>query len=167
MVQKADHNEATHAQDMMAETTASLTLDGCVCSQCYKPLKAPVVTDAGTNRYGIRLRSYNGFCFHCRRGCIVVQFHQDDKWLIHSFMPLRYESGKFAGIGPDCIIVNPLPEPPPVLTGPGGDYVKVPDPACDPALAAVQGAASGLMQLTHAISKLLKAIETLLKKDRS
>ncbi len=150
---EVDPNEATHAQD--------LTVDGCVCPQCYRPLKAPSVADGGTNRYGVRVRDYNGFCFHCRRGCVVVQFKQDGKWLIHSFRPLRYESGKFVGFEPDWVEVTPLPEPPVVMTGPGGDFVKVPDPDYDPAFSAIQGAAGFLRQATNAIGELLKIIEKL------
>ncbi len=163
MVHKADQNEATPAQDpqvLTDDATAPLTVDGCICSQCYKPLKVPSVTVSPRDRYGTRLRHYNGFCFHCEQGCIVIQFERDSKWLIHSFNPLRYESGKFAGIG-DWIVVNPLPEPPAVLIGPGGDYDKPPDPSYDPAISAIQGATSGLMKATNKIGELLKAIEKL------
>ncbi len=153
MVLKANQNEAPPAQD-----SDDMTVDGCVCPQCYKPLKVPSVTDAGTNRYGIRVRDYNGFCFHCRRGCIVIQFAQDDRWLIHSFRPLRYESGTFVGFGPDWMIVNPLPEPPPVLNGPGGDYDKAPDPAYDPAISAIEAISSLMLLTTQALGNILEEL---------
>ena len=155
MVQPADQNEATQAQD-----SHEMTVDGCVCPQCFKPLKAPAVTDGPPGRYGIRLRSYAGMCFHCRQACYVVQFEANGKWLINSYRPNLYESGRFVGYG-DWVEVNPLPEQPPVLTGPGGDYDTVPDPDYDPAFSAIQGVAGFLMQATNAIGQLLKAIEKL------
>ena len=161
MDRKADSNEASHAQEMMPETTASSTLDGCVCPQCYRPLKAPTTTETPRNRYVPRLREYNGFCFHCLQGCCVVQFERAGKWLIHSFMPLRYEGGKFVGFGPDWMIVNPLPEPPAVLNGPGGDFDEVPDPSYDPAISAIHITSNILIQAANAIGELLKAIEKL------
>ncbi len=163
MVPKADQNAATPAQDpdeMSIDTTASLIVDGCVCPQCFKHLRAPVVTGHPIDRYGPRTRSYAGMCFVCCQACRVFQFEQDGKWLIHRHLVHRYESGQFIAYG-DWITVNPLPEPPAVLNGPGGDYDAVPDPANDPFLTAIQGAASGLMQATNAIGQLLKAIEKL------
>ncbi len=158
-----DANQATPAQDsqaLTADTTASLTVDGCVCPQCFKPLKAPLVVDHPADRYGRQTRTYVGMCFACRQACEVIQFDQDGKWLIHKHLVHRYESGQFIAYG-DWIEVNPLPKPPAVLNGPGGDYDEVPDPAYDPSLAAIQGAASGLKQATNAIGELLKAIEKL------
>ncbi len=152
MVLKADSTDSTQAHD-----SQGLTVDGCVCPQCYRPLKAPAVTESPRDRYGIRLRSYAGMCFHCRQGCHVVQFEADGKWLINSYLPHRYETGKFIGYG-DWIEVNPLPEPAPVLNGPGGDYDTVPDPDYDPAISAIQGVAGFLMQATNAIGELLKTI---------
>jgi len=152
MVQNTDPNQATHAQD--------LTVDGCVCPQCFKPLKAPVVTDGGGDRYGRHVRSYAGMCFECRQACRVVQFERDGKWLIHSYLPHRYESGKFVGIG-DWIVVNPLPEPAAVVFGPGGDYDKTPDLSGDLAISIIHTLSTISRTTTNAIGELLKAIEKL------
>ena len=109
----------------MTQDTAhdALTVEGAVCPQCFKPLKAPSITPGGDDPYGRRTRSYAGFCFDCRTGCRVVQFERDGRWAINSYQPHRYENGAFIGVG-DWIVVNPLPEPPLLTTGPGGDYTK-------------------------------------------
>ena len=163
MVQPADQSGASHAhdsQDLMADTTASLTVDGCVCPQCFRPLKAPAVTGGGIDRYGRRIRSYAGMCFECRQGCRVEQFEADGKWLIHSYLPHRYESGRFVGYG-DWIEVNPLPEPPAILTGPGGDFDKAPDLSGDLVLPLLRSAAGMMSKVAHTIRELLETIEKL------
>ncbi len=160
MVHKTDQNAATHAQDMMAETTASLTVEGCVCPQCFKLLKAPLVVDNGADRYGRHTRSYAGMCFECRQACRVLQFERDGKWLIHRHLPHRYESGAFASYG-DWITVNPLPEPPAVLTGPRGDYDKALDITDDPVVHLLQSAFDVLSQSAKSFGELLEGIKQL------
>jgi hypothetical protein len=44
-----------------------------------------------------------------------------DKWHISRFQQLHYAGGSFVPDG-EPIVVCPLPEPPVLLTGPGGDY---------------------------------------------
>lgn len=160
MVQKANQNEAPPAQDsddMTPDTTASLTLDGCVCPQCFKHLRAPVVTDHPIDRHSPRTRSYAGMCFVCRQACRVFQFAQDGKWLIHKHLVHRYESGQFIAYG-DWITVNPLPIPPAVLTGPGGDFDKVPDPSYDPAISAIEAISSLMLLTTQALGNILEEL---------
>ena len=156
---KADRNEAPQAQDSEA-----LTVDGCVCPQCFKPLKAPAVTVSRRDRYGIRLRDYNGFCFHCRQGCRVLQFERDGKWLLHSYLHHRYESGQFVACG-DWIQVNPLLEPPAVLTGPGGDYDTVPDLSDDLIMPLLRSASCMMLKVSHTIRELLEVIEKLRRNE--
>lgn len=159
MVPKADQNEATPAQE-----SDDLIVNGCVCPQCYKHLRAPVVTDHPTDRYGPRTRSYAGMCFACRQACRVYQFEQDDKWLIHKHLVHRYESGTFIGIG-DWIEVNPLPEPPAVLTGPGGDFDKPLDLSDDPVVHLLQSAFDMLAKTAKAFGELLAGLEKLRNTD--
>ena len=174
MAPKADQNQPPHAQapqsltpettaSLTPDATASLTVDGCVCPQCYKSLKAPVVTEGdGDSRYGRRTRSYAGMCFECLQGCRVVQFERDGKWIINSYLLHRYESGAFVGYG-GWVEVNPLPLPPAVLNGPGGDFDKAPDPDYDPAISAIHTISTILTVTTNAIGELLKTIEKLRK----
>jgi hypothetical protein len=167
MVQKANQNEATHAQDsqdLMLDTTASLTLEGCVCPQCFKPLKAPSVTESPPDRYGIKLRSYAAMCFTCGQACKVIQFEADGKWIILSYRIHLYESGRFFGYG-DWITVNPLPEPPAVMTGPGGDYDKVPDLSGELALPLLRSASGMMSKVAHTIRELLEVIEKLQRNE--
>ena len=159
MVQNANSNQATQAQD-----SHDLTVDGCVCPQCYKHLRAPVVTEGGGDRYGRRMRSYAGMCFECLQGCRVTQFEQDGKWLINSYLPHRYEAGKFIGIS-DWIEVNPLPEPPAVVTGPGGDFDKAPDLSGNLALPLLRSAADMMLKVAHTIRELLATTEKLQRNE--
>jgi len=160
MVPKTDQTAATPAHD-----SQDMTVDGCVCPQCYKPLKAPAITDGGADRYGRKLRSYAGMCFECRRGCRVVQFELDGKWLLHAYLPHRYEAGRFVGVG-DWIEVNPLPDPPAVVTGPGGDFDKALNLSADLVLPLLRSAAGMMSKVANTIGELLKAIEQLQNTDR-
>lgn len=150
---KANQNEATPAQDPQA-----LTVDGCVCPQCFKPLKAPTVVNHPTDRYSPRTRSYTGMCFACRQGCRVFQFKRDGNWLIHRFQPHLYKSGAFVGYG-DWIEVNPLPEPPAVLTGPGGDYDKPLDITDDPVVKIFRNAFDILSETAKAFGELIQDLK--------
>lgn len=61
-----------------------------------------------------------GGCLNCLRRYVVVEFLQDGKWLIHKY---RYSEVLAAKKPPgDWIILNELPEAPPVVVGPGGEY---------------------------------------------
>ncbi len=161
MVLKSDSNEATPAQDrqvVTADADTSLTVDGCVCPQCFKPLKAPAVVDHGADRYGRHTRSYAGMCFQCRQACKVVQFERDGKWLIHKYRPHRYESGAFVAYG-DWIVVNPLPAPPAILTGPGGRYDKALDITDDPVIQVFRNAFDVLSGTAKAFGELIQDLK--------
>ncbi len=134
-----------------------LTVDRCICPQCFKPLKAPTVTVSPRDRYGTRLRDYTGMCFDCGESCRVIQFERDGKWFIHSYLRHHYESGAFVGYG-DWTIIKPLPEPPAVLNGPGGDFGKVPDPSYDPAISAIEAISSLILLTTQALGNILEEL---------
>lgn len=137
---------------------ADLTVGGCVCPQCFRPLKAPSLTEYPRDRYAPPMRSYAGMCFQCRQACRVVQFKRDGKWLIHSYLRHRYESGAYIGVG-DWIVVNPLPAPPAVLTGPGGDYDKALDLSDDPAMQLFRSGFDILSKAAKAFGELIEGLE--------
>jgi len=77
------------------------------------------------DRYGRIIRRYFAWCFECNRGFEVIQFAKNGRWLIHKYQPYTivghtYHS-KATG---EWTILNELPEPAPVVVGPGGDYDK-------------------------------------------
>jgi len=96
-----------------------------VCPKCFKPLQGQSVLHAIPDRYGRKLRKYFGWCLECNRGFEVVQFDKDNRWHIH-----KYQNYEVIGQKIHCTpagnwtTVNELPEPAPVVVGPGGDYDK-------------------------------------------
>ena len=96
----------------------------CVCPACYKPLAYPRI-ESVADRYGRVMRRYFGFCSSCNLGSETIQFKRDERWVIHKYQVYTYvgqlthcqASGKW-------ITMNELPEPAPVVIGPGGEYDK-------------------------------------------
>jgi hypothetical protein len=105
-----------------------VTIDA-VCPKCFRPLPGPRMfpepPGGGPDRYGRELRKYLGFCPACNLGCEVIQFHRDGRWVIH-----RYQHYQIAGSAMHCVAdgkwvtINELPEPAPVVVGPGGEFDK-------------------------------------------
>jgi len=96
---------------------------GVICPRCYKSLQGHSIFKQGTDRYGRHLRSYLGWCTHCNTGFEVEQFQRDEKWRLHRH---RYYATSIAGgqslPSSRWVVVEELPEPAPVVTGPGGEY---------------------------------------------
>ena len=97
--------------------------DNLICPACFKPLLGYSVFGARSDEYGRALRNYMGWCNHCSVGFEVVQFLNDDAWVLHSY---RY----YAAVLPDnkpkpspgWTLIKELPETAPVVTGEGGEY---------------------------------------------
>ena len=131
---------------------------GIICPQCYNLLKGYSLYHCENDKYGRNFRNYMGWCSHCDIGFEVVQFLFSEKWYIHKY---RY----YAAVVPDgkqvpdsnWKIENCLPAPAPVVTGPGGDYVKPFDPAeinidaIKTMLAALKAAAGSIECLLHVL----------------
>lgn len=93
-----------------------------ICPHCYHPLKGSSAFGAEADRYGRITRKYFGWCLQCDMGCEVVQFIAESKWHLHRFRYWR-KTGEFGvNRADEWVDVEPLPQAPPVLTGPGGDY---------------------------------------------
>jgi len=112
------------------------TIKDVVCPVCAKPLPYPRICSHKKDRYGREIRTYFGWCFFCANsncddaGCEVIQFKRDNKWFIHKYQQYaidrQHDTCRPAG---KWITLNELPEPAPVVTGPGGDYDKSIEPA--------------------------------------
>ena len=97
--------------------------DNLLCPVCFKPLLGYSVFGVRTDEYGRVYRNYMGWCNHCSIGFEVVQFLDDDSWVLYSY---RY----YAAVLPDnkpkpspkWALIKELPEPAPVVTGEGGEY---------------------------------------------
>ena len=139
MVKQADRNQEAALADI-------------ICPRCYKPLSGYSMRDRGQDRYARELRCYMGWCTHCNLGSEVVQFLSGDRWTLHKW---RY----YAHIGlknsPSTAwqVVTKLPDPPVVVTGPGGDYDKAYDPETIELVKTV----------LHALKGCAKTVENLLK----
>lgn len=120
-----------------------------ICLVCYRPLPTPIIMPYDFNDFsdlGYKMRKYCGWCGSCNLGFEVIQFLRttDDgrrtaenksgklnagqRWAIWKYTIYAYkiiddvtEEGKSIRLGGE-IILNELPEPAPVVTGPGGDY---------------------------------------------
>jgi hypothetical protein len=140
-----------------ASTIKSNTVPDVVCPICFKPLTCPAIVNDNTDRYGRRLRTYFGWCFECGVGNNVIQFYRYGRWIIHKYKhahekgPGRYKFDDY------WTQLNEMPEPPLLLTGPGGDY----DSPIDRDLIA-----DSLEMVQSTITKMGQLVDTLLEKIR-
>jgi len=94
------------------------------CPGCDGHYYYPTVESKG-DKFGRPLREVTGWCQQCGVGYVVRQFKKNDSmWLTYQYRKYIYRSGQ------GRVYVGPwsngyrLPDPAPVVTGPGGDYVK-------------------------------------------
>jgi len=94
-----------------------------VCPECFISIWGTGVITEIPDPYGRVMRRYFGYCEKCGFGWEVVQFKRDGRWLINKYHAVsRCDGLPFAS---GCWeILNILPEPAAVVTGPGGDYIK-------------------------------------------
>lgn len=100
-----------------------------VCPVHFRPVAHPHLAKPLTDRYGRTLRTYFIWCPQCHAGYEVEQFSRDGRWVIG-----RYRQYKLFGsslvtrpAGP-WQKLNDMPDPDPVVLGPGGDYDQPVDP---------------------------------------
>jgi len=98
------------------------TTADCICPKCFRPLPGTRIFPQ-EDRYGRQIRQYLGFCLDCNLGCEVVQFHRENRWLIHKYQYYKPIGTHCRGTG-EWVTINELPEPAPVVTGPGGEFDK-------------------------------------------
>ena len=95
-----------------------------VCPKCFKPLQGKSVLQTIPDRYGRKLRKYFGWCIENQAGFEVIQFLKDNHWHIHKYQLYRAISPNIYRPEKKWIVLNELPEPAPVVVGPGGDFDK-------------------------------------------
>jgi hypothetical protein len=96
-----------------------------VCPNCADRIGSATILPERTDRYGRLIRGYVGWCCNCHRGLEVLQFKSADKWYIHKYRYwLTVTETPGSNIPFEWRELNPLPDAPPVVTGPGGDYDK-------------------------------------------
>jgi len=138
------------------------TQTGVVCPRCCRPLPYPILRPAYCAE-GRIFRAYQGYCFECDRGFIVVQFAGlAGGWVLHKYLAYALQNNI-----PFCdgrwVTVIELPplqqaEAPPVMTGPGGDFQTGYTPPAElPKF--LTGLAKVLVQLTDAVCDMAKAIQ--------
>jgi hypothetical protein len=107
-----------------------VTVD-CICPKCFRPLPGPRLFDE-PDRYGRKLRKYLGFCASCNLGCEVIQFHRDERWVIHKYQHYKpIEPAMHYLATGQWITLAEMPEPAPVVTGPGGEFDQQITPKID------------------------------------
>lgn len=115
-----------------------------ICPKCFKPLQHPVVTGQGTDRYKREMRTYYGWCFECEQGCLVIQFKREGRWVIHKYRRATLLDGSGqCHLKNNWQVLNELPEPAPVVVGPGGDFDK---------------------QITPEVTTILKSLQSIFEK---
>jgi len=101
-------------------------VDGAICPGCDEHCCYPNVRVID-DKYGRQLREVSGWCIGCDVGYIVRQFLNDDgKWLTYEYRKYIHNMNggpKMSPVGP-WVKGYSLPDPAPVVTEPGGDYVK-------------------------------------------
>jgi len=100
------------------------TETGVICPMCFRVIKKFALSSK-RDRYRI-IRTYYGWCDECNTGCEVIQFYCPNTktgWLIHRYRLFKIlEGNEKPQPVTTWLTMNKLPEPAPVVTGPGGDY---------------------------------------------
>jgi len=92
-----------------------------MCPKCFRPVAAKIFDEP--DRYGRKIRKYLGFCEKCNAGCEVIQFLREGRWLIHRYQLYPYAGAMCYGTGV-WFQLNEMPEPAPIVIGPGGEFDK-------------------------------------------
>jgi len=139
-------------------------ITGVICPQCYHHLPWPSIVDNETDRYGRKIRTYFGWCFKCSQGYEVIQFQKNDRWHVHKYQPYKIAGENVMKPSGNWTVVNELPEPPFIVTGPGGDYDKASkiDEAKSEILAAAARMATAI---TEALGKFTEAVKEYAEAD--
>jgi len=128
---------------------------GVICPMCETHLPYPTIVTQDTDRYGRHLRTYFGWCFECGFGCETIQFERDGLWLIYKYQNYRLnEDGRHCQLSDGWTIVNDLPEPAPVVIGPGGDY-DIEISLAKPLIDSMQQAANAMSRAMECLLKMM------------
>ena len=94
------------------------------CPTCRGELCAYVIMTVGEDRYRRWLRRFFGWCMKCDAGFEVYEFvAAGAAWRVHKYRPYKQVDKNCEPVATgDWVIVNEMPEPAPVIIGPGGDF---------------------------------------------
>jgi len=113
------------------DTVRAVTIKGVVCPECNSLIQLPLITGVDhclhecPERYiQTAMRRYFGWCLDCKCGAEVIQFQDGDLWRINQYRMYRQAAGEKPTPITGWIKLNELPQPAPVVTGPGGCYDK-------------------------------------------
>ena len=127
-----------------------------ICPKCYNCLTGYSLFKGEKDDSGRHTRHYMGWCSSCDIGFEVVQFKKDDKWHLQKY---RYYAAVLDIDKPvpaaGWVTLERVPEPPAVVTGPGGDYTKSWD---------LKGEQIKLLKTVHnSLTSVLNAIKTMIE----
>jgi hypothetical protein len=101
--------------DSKKEQTANIKqrfIADAVCPICFDQVEWPVIMTEGPDSEGRPLRTYFGYCAHCSKAHIVVQFAREDRWIIHKFRPAAVIGiANPIELSNDWKMMSELPEP--------------------------------------------------------
>ena len=95
---------------------------GMTCPKCSGEVPGASLSQLKGDGYGRLTRTCFGWCLACSIGFEVVQFRCEGNWHVHKY---RYYAAFVANRpAPErgWTIVNELPDPAPIVLGPGGDF---------------------------------------------
>ena len=96
-------------------------IPGVVCPDCDRPVYGLSLLGTETDRYGRTIRRYLAWCCRCKVGSEVEQFLMNNKWYVHRCRHWADRNGRPVTID-GWTVLNDLPEPAPIVIGPGGQY---------------------------------------------
>lgn len=102
---------------------AAPTVKDAECPRCERLLSAPNITPQ-SDRYDRNIRKCSGWCEDCEAGYQMIQFEYYGRWNTSEYLIYHYVDGKSVPYGGWNKVVD-LPNPPLVVTGPGGEYDKL------------------------------------------
>lgn len=159
---------------MVAYATDKQTkpVTGYICPKCFRELMGPEVVGK-EDRYGRITRSYFGWCIACDVEFEVVQFKHSQEspfliatpnlqinksgWLIHKYRLFKKLEGSDKPQPVTAwLTMNKLPEPAPVITGPGKEYDKSFEPEIIDLMQTMLGALKATVKTVEALLKLAK-----------
>ncbi|MGD0077058.1 MAG: hypothetical protein ABSB91_00370 [Sedimentisphaerales bacterium] len=103
------------------------------CPICFGGLPYPQVISHEIDKHGNKIRTYFGWCFECNCGYAVIQFAKGQHWIIHKYKEYTLSGHLIDVCGmkidkcqpqDEWTILTDLPRPAPIITGPGGDFIK-------------------------------------------
>jgi hypothetical protein len=158
-----------YAREEIANSKSQIANTGCICPKCLRELTGPTMSGE-KDRYGRTTRTYFGWCLACDIGFEVVQFKLENVgpstklragWLINKYRLFKMlEGSEKPQPVTQWLVMNPLPEPAPVVTGQSQEFDKPftlePAPEDEKTIELADAVLNALKDATKAFESLLK-----------